>query len=305
MVDEEAGTPAATESAPDLGWHPVGANPKDPGWYPSGVNPNEQAHWDGQTWTAKRRWTVTGWVEEGAPAAAAASGAGPATPRLSANPYSPPAYSKPKTAPATVSVGLLLIMASAITLMYGSVGSWIRLTGSVGIVGLHLNVNGTDPGISHLIGVNGWVTFIAGIVLLVFAGLSLTNDDTLLAVLTALIAGVDPGVRHLRHGPRRPEDPAGDHVPGLQHQRGLGPHRGAQCRRSDHAGVAGAARLEIVLRGGCRRRAFDSVSLRVGSLTRAAGLPTGAGPRTAGRWPCGSVRSCRSSRWSPCRRGGR
>ena len=190
MVDEEAGTPAATESAPDLGWHPVGANPKDPGWYPSGVNPNEQAHWDGQTWTAKRRWTVTGWVEEGAPAAAAASGAGPATPRLSANPYSPPAYSKPKTAPATVSVGLLLIMASAITLMYGSVGSWIRLTGSVGIVGLHVNVNGTDPGISHLIGVNGWVTFIAGIVLLVFAGLSLTNDDTLLAVLTALIAGV-------------------------------------------------------------------------------------------------------------------
>ena len=191
MVDEDAGTPAATESAPDLGWHPVGANPSDPGWYPSGENPNEQAYWDGQTWTAKRRWTVTGWVEEGAPAAAAVSGAGAgaAAPRLSANPYAPPAHSKPKTTPATVSVGLLLIMASAITLMYGSVGSWIRLTGSVGILGLHLNVNGTDPGVSQLIGVNGWATFIAGIVLLVFAGLSMTNDDTVLALLTALVAG--------------------------------------------------------------------------------------------------------------------
>ena len=189
MVDEDAGAPAATESAPDLGWHPVGANPSDPGWYPSGENPNEQAYWDGQTWTAKRRWTVSGWVEEGAPAAAAASGAGAAAPRLSANPYSPAGYSKPKTTPATVSVGLLLIMVSGIALMYGSVGSWIRLTGSVGIAGLHLNVNGTDPGISQLIGVNGWVTFIAGIVLLVFAGLSLTTDDTVLAVLTALVAG--------------------------------------------------------------------------------------------------------------------
>ena len=72
MVDEEAGTSATTESAPDLGWHPVGANPTDPGWYPSGVNPNEQAYWDGQTWTAKRHWTVNGWVEEGGAAAAAA-----------------------------------------------------------------------------------------------------------------------------------------------------------------------------------------------------------------------------------------
>jgi hypothetical protein len=192
MVDDEAGTSAATESAPDLGWHPVGANPKDPGWYPSGVNPNDQVYWDGQNWTGRRRWTVTGWVEQGAVSAAAPAtgGPGPAAPRMSANPYSPPTHVKPKTTPATVNVGVLLVMASAITLMFGSVGSWIRLTGSVGILGVHLNVNGLDPAISQLISVNGYVTFIAGIVLLVFAGLALTNDDVLLAVLTALIAAV-------------------------------------------------------------------------------------------------------------------
>ena len=193
MVDEESGAPAATESAPDLGWHPVGANPKDPGWYPSGLNPNDQAYWDGQTWTARRQWTVGGWVEQGSVAVAAAAPApgapAPAAARLSANPYAPPSHAKPKTTPATVNVGVLLMMASAITMMYGSVGSWIRLSGSVGILGLHLNVNGTDAAISTLISVNGYVTFIAGIVLLLFAGLALTNDDMLLAILTFVVAG--------------------------------------------------------------------------------------------------------------------
>jgi len=191
MVDEQAETAAVTGSAPDLGWHPVGANPKDPGWYPSGVNPNDQAYWDGQTWTARRHWTVSGWVEQGAvPAttAAPATAGGPASPRLSANPYAPTAPTRAKTAPATVNLGLLLLMASAITLLFGSVGSWVHITGSVGILGFHLSINGLDPGISSLISVNGYVTFIGGIVLLVFAGIGLTNDDLLLAILTALVA---------------------------------------------------------------------------------------------------------------------
>jgi len=190
MVDEQAETAAVTGSTPDLGWHPVGANPKDPGWYPNGVNPNDQAYWDGQTWTARRQWSVSGWVEQGTvPATTAAPAAGgPAAGRLSANPYTPTAYTRPKTGPATVNLGLLLLMASAITLLFGSVGSWVHITGSVGILGFHLSVNGLDPGISTLIGVNGYVTFIGGIVLLVFAGISLTNDDLLLAILTALVA---------------------------------------------------------------------------------------------------------------------
>ena len=49
--------------------------------------------------------------------------------------------------------------------MYGSVGSWVHVSGSVGVANFHASINGTDPGISTLIGVNGWVTFIGGILL--------------------------------------------------------------------------------------------------------------------------------------------
>jgi len=73
--------------------------------------------------------------------------------------------------------------------MYGSVGSWVKVTGSVGGAAVfHASVNGIDPGVSTLIGLNGYVTFIGGIVLLTFAGLAMTNDDMLLAVLTAIVS---------------------------------------------------------------------------------------------------------------------
>jgi len=38
--------------------------PRDPGWTAIGTNPNEQAYWDGKTWTAHRRWTGAEWVED-------------------------------------------------------------------------------------------------------------------------------------------------------------------------------------------------------------------------------------------------
>ena len=34
-----------------------------PGWYPAGATPNEQMHWDGQRWTARRRWVHSAWVD--------------------------------------------------------------------------------------------------------------------------------------------------------------------------------------------------------------------------------------------------
>ena len=106
-------------------------------------------------------------------------------PRSSTNPYSLAAFTKARSAPATVSLGVLLLMVSGITLMYGSVGSWVKVTGAVGGAAVfHASINGIDPGISTLIGLNGYVTFIGGIVLLVFAGLAMTNDDGLLAILT-------------------------------------------------------------------------------------------------------------------------
>ncbi len=35
---------------------------KPPGWYP-GSTPNEQMHWDGQSWTARRRWVHSAWLD--------------------------------------------------------------------------------------------------------------------------------------------------------------------------------------------------------------------------------------------------
>ena len=42
-------------SSPGLG--------KGPGWYQVGPNPNDQAHWDGEEWTARRRWAGARWVD--------------------------------------------------------------------------------------------------------------------------------------------------------------------------------------------------------------------------------------------------
>lgn len=34
-----------------------------PGWYPAPDDVNEEINWDGQEWTARRRWTAAGFVE--------------------------------------------------------------------------------------------------------------------------------------------------------------------------------------------------------------------------------------------------
>jgi hypothetical protein len=104
------------------------------------------------------------------------------------NPYAPLAPARAGSAPTSLSLGVLLVVVSGIALMFGSVGSWIRLSGSAGILTIHGSLNGIDPGISQLIGINGYVTLVCGIVLLVFGGLALTNDDTALAVLTFVVA---------------------------------------------------------------------------------------------------------------------
>ena len=114
-------------------------------------------------------------------------------------------------------MGIVLLIVSGIALMLGSVGSWVHVTGSVGgVAALHVSVNGMDPAISTLISVNGYVTFIGGIVLLVFGGLALNYDDPFLAGPHPFVAAADHGVRHLRHVPDRAEDLAGHHIRGLQ-----------------------------------------------------------------------------------------
>jgi len=108
---------------------------------------------------------------------------------LSANPYAPVAAATRTTATGvTFNVGVLFLLVSGIALMYGSVGSWVQVSGN-GVANFPVSINGIDPGITTLIGVNGWVTFIGGILLVIFACFAMTSEELQVAIFTAIIAG--------------------------------------------------------------------------------------------------------------------
>ena len=164
---------------------------KDPGWYNLGTNPNEQSYWDGQRWSGVRHWVAgRGWMEGGAVTGGRSSG-GQAAPRLNANPYAQavtaPTRPARAAAPTTLSVGVLMTVVAGIALMYGSVGTWIQVNGSVGAVHFSASLNGIDQGITNLIGINGYITFIGGIVVLVLGALALSSEERLLVILTTLV----------------------------------------------------------------------------------------------------------------------
>ena len=182
-VGEQAG-PREPVSGPSSG--PAGAPEREPGWYALGSNPNEQSYWDGARWSGVRHWTPgRGWVD-------GSNAEAPGAPHLSANPYAPAAPARtrtaPSSAPATFSLAVLLTVVSGIALMFGSVGTWVQIKGAVDIVNFHVSILGNDQAISTLIGVNGYVTFIGGIVLLVLGGLALSSEERLLVILTTVVS---------------------------------------------------------------------------------------------------------------------
>ena len=133
----------ASGRLPDMGWHPTGATPKDPGWYPMGASPNDQSYWDGQHLDR--------------PAALDRQRMGPrrasrsrlsVPPRGPADcrpiPTAPPAPAKTDRHRRSLNFGVLLLVVSGIALMLGSVGPWIHVTGSVGIVTIP-RVHSTAP----------------------------------------------------------------------------------------------------------------------------------------------------------------
>jgi hypothetical protein len=188
-VEEASGAQTSTAAG---AWDASSASDKDPGWYNLDPNPNEQSYWDGHQWSGVRQWVAgRGWVEGGAAPGGQAPG-GPVQPRLSANPYSQavtaPARPARTPAPATLSVGVFLTVVAGIALMYGSVGTWIQINGSVGAVHFSASLNGIDQGITNLIGINGYVTFIGGIVVLVLGGLALSSEERLLVILTTVVS---------------------------------------------------------------------------------------------------------------------
>lgn len=182
MEHEQAGTgpPLAFETDEAPIWS--AADPKAPGWYPAPSNPSDQTYWDGHNWAARRRWTgANGWLMAGDSPDEATS--------RSSHPYSS-VRSRSKATGFTFNVGLLLLVICGIALMYGSVGAWVHVDGIVGAANLHVSLNGIDPGISTLIGVNGWVTFIGGTLIVIFACFEMTSEELQLGILTTVIAAV-------------------------------------------------------------------------------------------------------------------
>ena len=190
MDNEETGTTVPVGSESEVG-QGAGSSPKAPGWYPTRTNPSDQNYWDGQNWTGRRRWTTgKGWVVVGdAPEGATGSAQAPER-RLSANPYVPMAATKRTTTGLTFNLGVFLLLVCGIGLMYGSVGSWVHVTGDLGIANFHASINGIDQGITTLIGVNGWVTFIGGVLLVIFACFEMVSEELQLAIFTTVIAAV-------------------------------------------------------------------------------------------------------------------
>jgi hypothetical protein len=170
------------------------AAPAAHGWYGRGPNPNEQSYWDGERWTGERHWIAgAGWTEGSL--AASRSDAQGAPLKASANPYVqavPPAPSRSRgvraATPATFNVSVLLTVVAGIALMYGSVATWIDVHANVGVAQFHASLNGIDQGITTLIGVNGYVTFIGGIVVLVLGALALSSEERLLVILTTVVS---------------------------------------------------------------------------------------------------------------------
>ncbi len=178
-----------------------GAPGKGPGWYPVGENPNDQVYWDGQSWTARRRWAGAGWVGmpfEAVDTAAAthqvppAGGLPPGVPVVGYQPGFAGSYGYPgppagaRGTPVTVTVGSLLLFVCGIVIMVGSTTSWVSLS----ILGQTLSVSGTEVGIAPSIGINGWTTFTAGVVLVVLGGLILASAERSLRVVALVVAVV-------------------------------------------------------------------------------------------------------------------
>ena len=200
----------------------------------------------------------------------------------------------------TFNLGVLLLLVCGVALMYGSIGEWIHVSGNVGRrpTCTHPSTAST-PGSPHLITVNGWVTFIGGILLVIFACFEMTSEEIQLAILTTVIAAVTlifaiydmfRIVQKISQVPASAE---------CRHQRRLGPDLRAQCGGPGHAGrhSRGCCSTEIAgqpdATNGRPQRCCGSDRSSVRSL--AVSLTAGD-PRRAGRSPCGSVRSCRSTR---------
>ena len=164
---------------------------KGPGWYPVGTDPNDQVHWDGQGWTARRRWKGAGWDEF--PLAPSSAVWDPGTVRQSTAATSwlqvrVPRMKRPTSAGAGWSS---VLMVSGVGIIVGSVNAWVTLSSRFARVPFSVNLSGTEHG------GYGWISLISGIILVV-AGLGMLIGSSglrrLLNPFAAAAAGASLGI---------------------------------------------------------------------------------------------------------------
>ena len=92
---------------------------------------------------------------------------------------------RPASRPTTVSAALGGLFVCSFLLILGSFTPWI----SVSIDGHGFaSVAGTDSGVSQLIGVNGWITFSAGILLFILGCMIVVSGDAFFRSVALLVA---------------------------------------------------------------------------------------------------------------------
>lgn len=172
------------------GWSPMPPE-KEPGWHPDRINPNLQRYWDGESWTATRRWVAGRWVDEStapasiAPAAATSmSSAAMPTSQYFPTPTRTSASATRARPSTTVSAGLGGLFVFSVLLILGSFTPWITIS----VLGQSTSVAGTDSAISALIGVNGWITFSAGILLFVLVCMIVISGEPFFRSVALVIA---------------------------------------------------------------------------------------------------------------------
>jgi Protein of unknown function (DUF2510) len=169
-----------------------GPSEREPGWEPDRRNPNLQRYWDGSDWTASRRWVSGEWIN-GGPVALVST---PVTPGGARFHYAPmrPAVATVESAPREtriVRAGHLGLFVCSILLILGSFTPWVGLS----LAGHNVvSAAGTDSSVSQLIGVNGWITFSAGLLLFMLTCMIIDSGEPIFRSLTLVLALAAAGV---------------------------------------------------------------------------------------------------------------
>jgi hypothetical protein len=157
--------PAPEDGA--VGWHPLS-------------RPDDQAFWDGTTWTERRHWDRGAWVAGPMPNVELPMDGMIAQRSLHAS------LAEPSPSPLALNVSDIVVFLAGVMAIVGSVTTWLSI--SIGANTLSVDGTGPEP-LSSITPGTGWATFALGLVLLVLGCLRFVSKARSLRWL-ALIGSI-------------------------------------------------------------------------------------------------------------------